>query len=93
MLQAHVQIWKIHISYLMRVLDLALQAMCDAVQLTLCRLFVGAQDHGLPAQDDGLPPRHCCFALSQQSLLLLHQLVESHLHRHTHFECTQDTFK
>lgn len=35
-------------------------------------------------EHDSLPPHYCCFTLPQQLLLLLHQLVESHLHRHTH---------
>lgn len=85
-LQLHTQTWKIHASYLVCVLDLALQALYEAVQLAFCCLFLGAVDHGLSTENNGLPPCHSCFALSQQPLLLLHLLVESHLHRHAYIE-------
>lgn len=70
-------------SYLVGVLDPALETLRDALQLPLWGLFVGAVGHGLPAQDDGLPPRYCRFTLPQQPLLLLHQQVQSHLHKQT----------
>ena len=68
-----------YVPYPACVLDVALQTVCEALQLALCGLSAGASDHGLPAQDDSLPPCHGGFTLPQQLLLLLHQLVESHL--------------